>query len=166
MGIHLVENGEVGIELHSWFPSQASWTFHMKYCWLWNCIISVYHHTYVCFGSKQPQKHSIFLGIGECRGRNWWGWGIIHSWFPSQASLTFPMNKCCLWNSTTPGYNHAYTYFGPKQPRNYSVFLQNGNLISRKGWGWSWNPSMIPIPGFMNLSCESSFTLQWHVSSL
>ena len=85
---------------------------------------------------------------------------------PFQATWTFLVNQCWLWNSIIPVYNHKHMCFGPEQPQNEFIFLQNWDLLERKWWGWSRNTTMIPILGFMNLDNKIILNLNWYSISL
>ena len=62
------------------------------------------------------------------------------------------------WNNTS--LNHTHMLLWPEQPHNYSILLKYQDWFGRKGWNWTRNPSMIPIPGFMNLAWEIILTLE------
>ena len=56
--------------------------------------------------------------------------------------------------------------FGPEQQQNWSVFDKNADLLCRRWWIWSRNPSMIPLPVFVNLFYELILKFKWCSNSL
>ena len=90
----------------------------------------------------------------------------IKPWLPFQTTWTFLVNQCWLWNSIILVYNHTNMCFGPEQPQNEFIFLQNWDLLEIKCWGWSRNSSMIIILGFMNLNSKLILNSNWYSISL
>ena len=162
----LVENDEAGLAIRLWFPSRLREHF------IWIIIdfgIVQQQSTIVHIYVLDQISHTITqlfleirIGLVEIAEV-----GVkIPLYFPSQASWKCMMNYYWLWNNITLVYNHRYMSFGSKQPTHYSISLQNGDLLGIQHWGWTTNPSMIPISGFMNLAYELFLSLNWYSSSL
>ena len=83
MGIGLVENGKVGVDVHLWFLSESSWTFFcelmLKFRW---CSASFWSCTHA-FWPDHPQNWSDFLKNWDCLGRKWRDWSRHSSVIPS-----------------------------------------------------------------------------------
>ena len=82
MGTGLIKNGDVDVEIHLWFPSQASWTLIIKKYWSSDGIVPGYNTTHMCLGPEGQQNFLVFFLNWDWLGRKWWGWSRHLSMIP------------------------------------------------------------------------------------